>query len=134
MHVIVINWDTYQAHRWLATSLLKAFEAAKRRAYTALYETTALKYMLPFLTEWAESTRQLMGDDPFSYGLRGNEQTLATFLRYSHEQGLSAELLEPRDLFAVETLEAGQNLTPADPCPPPTPLPPTPCPPPTRPS
>jgi 4,5-dihydroxyphthalate decarboxylase len=108
MHVIVINWDTYQAHRWLATSLLKAFEQAKRRAYAALYETTALKYMLPFLTEWAESTRQLMGDDPFSYGLPGNEQTLATFLRYSHEQGLSPQLLEPRDLFAVETLEAAK--------------------------
>src|ERR1700678_2354964 len=92
MHVIAINWDPYQANRWLATSLLKAFTEAKRRAYAALYETTALKYMLPFLTEWAESSRQLMGDDPFSYGLPGNEQTLATFLRYSFEQGLSERL------------------------------------------
>ena len=108
MHVIVIRWDTYQANRWLARSLLKAFEEAKRRAYAALYETTALKYMLPFLTEWAESSRQLMGDDPFSYGLPGNEQNLATFLRYSHEQGLCDRLLEPRDLFAEETLEASK--------------------------
>ena len=108
MHVIVINWDTYQAHRWLATSLLKAFDEAKRRAYQALYETTALKYMLPFLTEWAESSRQLMGDDPFSYGLHGNEQTLATFLRYSHEQGLCERLIEPAELFAAETLEASK--------------------------
>ena len=108
MHVIVINWDTYQANRWLATSLLKAFTEAKRRAYAALYETTALKYMLPFLTEWAESSRQLMGDDPFSYGLRGNEQTLATFLRYSHEQGLCERLIDPAELFAAETLEASK--------------------------
>jgi 4,5-dihydroxyphthalate decarboxylase len=108
MHVIVIRWDTYQANHWLARSLLKAFEEAKGRAYAALYETTALKYMLPFLTEWAESSRQLMGDDPFSYGLQGNEQNLATFLRYSHEQGLSERLLEPRDLFAEETLEASK--------------------------
>jgi 4,5-dihydroxyphthalate decarboxylase len=108
MHVIVIRWDTYEANRWLATSLLKAFEEAKRRAQAALYETTALKYMLPFLTEWAESSRQLMGDDPFSYGLRGNEQTLATFLRYSFEQGLSGRLIEPGELFAAETLEASK--------------------------
>ena len=108
MHVIVIRWDTYQANRWLARSLLKAFEESKRRAYAALYETTALKYMLPFLTEWAESSRQLMGDDPFSYGLHGNEQNLATFLRYSHEQGLCDRLLEPRDLFAEETLETSK--------------------------
>ena len=108
MHVIVLNWQTYQAHRWLATSLLKAFTEAKRRAYTALYETTALKYMLPFLTEWAESSRQLMGDDPFSYGLRGNEQTLATFLRYSFEQGLCDRLLAPHEIFAPETLAAAK--------------------------
>ena len=108
MHVIVIRWDTYQANRWLATSLLKAFEEAKRRAYTPLYETTALKYMIPFLTEWAEATRELMGDDPFSYGLRGNEQNLATFLRYSFEQGLSERLIEPRELFAAETMQAAR--------------------------
>ncbi|HLK73008.1 MAG TPA: hypothetical protein VKU77_05095 [Streptosporangiaceae bacterium] len=108
MHVIVLNWDTYQANRWLATSLVKAFEEAKRRAYQALYETTALKYMLPFLTEWAESSRQLMGDDPFSYGLHGNEQTLATFLRYSHEQGLSGRLIQPAELFAPETLQTSK--------------------------
>jgi len=108
MHVIVIRWDTYQANRWLATSLLKAFEEAKRRAYAALYETTALKYMLPLLTEWAEESKRLMGDDPFSYGLRGNELNLATFLRYSFQQGLCERLLEPRELFAAETLEASK--------------------------
>jgi 4,5-dihydroxyphthalate decarboxylase len=64
--------------------------------------------MLPFLTEWAEESRQLMGDDPFSYGLRGNEQNLATFLRYSREQGLCDRLLEPADLFAAETLQAAR--------------------------
>ena len=79
MHVIVIRWDTYNANRWLATSLLKAFEESKKIATRALYETTALKYMLPFLTECAEASRRLMGDDPFSYGLQGNEETLATF-------------------------------------------------------
>ena len=35
-----------------------------------------------------------------------NRDALATFLRYSHEQGLSRRRLAPEDLFAPETLEA----------------------------
>jgi 4,5-dihydroxyphthalate decarboxylase len=31
---------------------------------------------------------------------------LRTFLRYSFEQGLSKRLLEPRELFAPQTLES----------------------------
>jgi 4,5-dihydroxyphthalate decarboxylase len=108
MHVIVIRWETYIKNRWLATSLMKAFEESKKRAYAALNETTALKYMMPFLIESAESARQMMGEDPFSYGLRGNEHTLATFCRYSFEQGLSDRLIEPAELFAVETLDAAK--------------------------
>jgi len=108
MHVIVIRWDTYINNRWLARSLFKAFEESKKRAYAALAETTALKYMVPFLIESAESTRLMMGDDPFSYGLQGNERTLGTFCRYSFEQGLAERLIDPADLFAVETLESAK--------------------------
>jgi 4,5-dihydroxyphthalate decarboxylase len=108
MHVIVIRWDTYLKNRWLATSLMKAFEESKRKAYAALNETTALKYMMPFLIESAESARQMMGEDPFSYGLRGNEHNLETFCRYSFEQGLSDRLIKPAELFAVETLDSAK--------------------------
>jgi 4,5-dihydroxyphthalate decarboxylase len=104
MHVIVVRQDVYEVRRWVAQSLVKAFEEAKRLAYRDLFETTALKYMLPWLTSAAEDARALMGDDPFSYGLTDNRHTLATFLRYSHEQGLSPLLLEPEELFAPETL------------------------------
>jgi 4,5-dihydroxyphthalate decarboxylase len=108
MHVIVIRWDVYAKHRWLAQSLAKAFADAKQVAYRALYETTALKYMLPFMTESAEAARLMMGDDPFSYGTAGNEETLSTFLRYSLEQGLSDRLLSPSELFAAETLDTAK--------------------------
>jgi len=46
-----------------------------------------------------------MGEDYWSYGLNdANELALRTFLRYSREQGLAAGEIEPRDLFAPETL------------------------------
>jgi 4,5-dihydroxyphthalate decarboxylase len=47
-----------------------------------------------------------MGDDFWTYGLKANTGVLATFLRYSHEQGLAARLLEPAELFAPETHDA----------------------------
>ena len=46
-----------------------------------------------------------MGDDHWPYGFEKNEATLATFLKYHRQCGLSKTLLKPADLFAPETLE-----------------------------
>ena len=66
----------------------------------------ALKYMLPWLISHVEDTRALMGDDFWPYGFKPNAQGLATFLRYSYEQGLSKRQLKPEELFAPESLES----------------------------
>jgi 4,5-dihydroxyphthalate decarboxylase len=57
--------------------------------------------MLPWLTAHVEEARRKMGDDFWPYGLERDRHTLATFLRYSHEQGLSQQPLEPEQLFAT---------------------------------
>jgi 4,5-dihydroxyphthalate decarboxylase len=105
MHVIVLRRDVYAARPWLARSLFKAFEQARRDAAVRLAETAASRYMLPWLYAEAERTVRTMGEDFWSYGLAGNEAGLRTFLRYSHEQGLAGRMLEPSDLFAPETTE-----------------------------
>jgi 4,5-dihydroxyphthalate decarboxylase len=52
-----------------------------------------------------EATREAFGTGDFwAYGLERNRETLRTFLRYSHEQGLSPRLLEAEELFAPSTL------------------------------
>ncbi|HKB09476.1 MAG TPA: hypothetical protein VKD69_02440 [Vicinamibacterales bacterium] len=106
MHVIAIRRDVYDRHRWIAQSLQKAFAAAQRDTYDDLAETAALKTMLPWLTAHVEETRREMGVDFWPYGLDRNRHTLATFLRYSHEQGLATRLLTPEELFAPEALES----------------------------
>lgn len=106
MHVIVIRRDLYDRHRWLAQSLFKAFEEARRAAAGRLTETAASPAMLPWVYAEAERTRDTMGDDFWSYGLKPNTAVLSTFLRYSHEQGLAGRLLEPAELFAPETHDA----------------------------
>jgi 4,5-dihydroxyphthalate decarboxylase len=106
MHTVVIRRDLYRRHRWIAQSLCKAFAAAQRDAYDDLAHTAALKTMLPWLTAHVEETRREMGEDYWPYGLPRNVEALATFLRYSHEQGLSRRRLSPDELFAPETLES----------------------------
>jgi 4,5-dihydroxyphthalate decarboxylase len=106
MHVVVLRRDVYEARPWLAQSLFKAFEEARRRAAARLAETAASRDLLPWLYAEADRTRSLMGQSWWSYGLAGNEHGLATFLRYSHEQGLSPRLITPAELFAPQTLES----------------------------
>ncbi|OGB01161.1 MAG: 4,5-dihydroxyphthalate decarboxylase [Burkholderiales bacterium RIFCSPHIGHO2_12_FULL_61_11] len=105
MHTVALRRDVYEANRWIAQSMMKALTEAQRRTYEDLYETAALKTMLPWLTSHVEQVRREMGEDFWPYGLEKNEATLQTFLRYSFEQGLSKRLLQPRELFAPESLE-----------------------------
>jgi 4,5-dihydroxyphthalate decarboxylase len=106
MHVVVIRRDVYEANRWIAQSLTKAFIEAKKIAYKDLDETAALKTMLPWLTAHVENAKKEFGQDWWSYGLEGNVNNLDTFTRYHFEQGLSSKKLEVKDLFAPESLEA----------------------------
>ena len=106
MHTVVIRREVYEQNRWVAQALYKAFCEAQSQTYKDLYETAALKAMLPWLTAHVEEARAEMGEDFWPYGLEKNHATLDTFLRYSHEQGLSKRKLSPEDLFAPEALEA----------------------------
>jgi 4,5-dihydroxyphthalate decarboxylase len=106
MHTVVMRRAVYEANPWIAQSLYKAFCQAQRRTYDDLAETAALKTMLPWAHAHVEEARREMGEDFWPYGLDPNRETLATFLRYSFEQGLSKHQLAPEDLFAPETRES----------------------------
>ncbi|HEX4112137.1 MAG TPA: ABC transporter substrate-binding protein [Stellaceae bacterium] len=106
MHVVVLRRELYEANRWVARSLYKAFVAAQRIVYDDLAISAALKTMLPWQLAAVDEARQLMGPDWWPYGLAPNRHVLDTFLRYHHEQGLSPLRLQPEELFAPETLES----------------------------
>src|ERR1035441_1664129 len=105
MHVIVIRREVYQRNRWLASSLAKAFAQARDLAFRGLDETASLPFVLPWVYDEIGRVQALMGEDYWSYGLNdANVLALTTFLRYAREQGLARDEIEPRDLFAPETL------------------------------
>jgi 4,5-dihydroxyphthalate decarboxylase len=103
MHTVMLRPDVYEARRWLAQSLYKAFEEARAKAAERLLETAANPTMIPWSYDEVERTRRLMGKDFWSYGLEGNAAVLRTFLGYARDQGLTDRDLEPADLFVPET-------------------------------
>jgi ABC-type nitrate/sulfonate/bicarbonate transport system substrate-binding protein len=106
MHVVVVRRDVYEAHPWVAQSLTKALTLAKDDAYRRIYDTSALRFMVPWLTTHLEEARSFLGEDYWSYGLEPNRQELSVFLGYHHEQGLSKGLHTPDELFAPESVES----------------------------
>lgn len=103
MHTLVVRRETYEEHPWVAASLFRAFAAAKALGLRRLASTGALFCALPWLTRHIEDMRQLMGPDPFAYGLETNRHCLETFLRLNLEQGLIERPLSADELFAPET-------------------------------
>lgn len=61
--------------------------------------------MLPWYVQELEQTRELMGDNMFSYGMGNNRKVLDTLCRYSHEQGLSSRILKVEELFHSTSLD-----------------------------
>jgi 4,5-dihydroxyphthalate decarboxylase len=105
MHLLVIRRDVYDANPWLAQSLLKAFNTAKREVERALGDPGWLITMLPWQVAEVEDTRKVMGEDYWPYGIEANRKVLNTFCQYAHEQGLTPRRVDLEELFAPNTIE-----------------------------
>jgi 4,5-dihydroxyphthalate decarboxylase len=101
MHLVAVRPELLEAHPWLANELVAAFEAAKQSAY----RRAANPRWLPLA--WGEQAmaeqREVLGGDPWVYGLAENQRTLETALRYCHEQGLLDGPVAAADLFWPST-------------------------------
>jgi 4,5-dihydroxyphthalate decarboxylase len=105
MHVIALRRDVYDAHRWIAMNLFTAFAEAKRRSVRRILDPNASMVPLPQGHFAAAEAQRTFGADLWPYGLEPNRPTLAAFLGYATEQGVTARRLEPQELFAPETLQ-----------------------------
>jgi 4,5-dihydroxyphthalate decarboxylase len=104
MHAVGIRRDILDRHPWLAASVYKAFVAAKRLADAEFSEITALKIGLPWLNAEYDATREVMGNDFWSYGVGPNRKVLELMARYSHEQGLAVRPVAIEEMFVPSTL------------------------------
>jgi 4,5-dihydroxyphthalate decarboxylase len=103
-HAYIIRGDIYKKYPWAAVSLYAAFVRAKALAAEKLLER--IPSALFFGPEYLQTTRELIGDDPFPYGVTANAAMLETLTSYSREQGLTRKEITVQELFAENTLES----------------------------
>jgi 4,5-dihydroxyphthalate decarboxylase len=102
-HAYIIRGDVYKTHPWVAFSLYKGFVKAKALAQERLAES--IPSALFFGPEYAAMTREMIGEDPFPYGITANRAMLDTIIGFSHEQGLTPRKMTIEELFAQPTLD-----------------------------
>jgi hypothetical protein len=87
-------------------SLLNAFEEAKRLAMSRTRQQT----LFVFQNHYLEEVRQLMGADPFAYGVKANAAAIDMIQTISVEQSLSPRKQPLDEIFPVEVLIAEERL------------------------
>ncbi len=102
-HTYIIRGDIYRKHPWVAFNLYSGFVRAKALAREKLVES--IPSALFFGPEYLKRTQDIIGEDPFPYGIKANEAMLETITTYSYEQGLTPKKMNYKELFAENTLE-----------------------------
>jgi len=107
MHVVVLRRDVHEQHPWAAVSLYQAFCQAKDNALARLEVEEPPPVSLPWLYDYSESIRALMGRDYWPYGVEKNLREIEALCTYTWEQGLVPAKAEIADLFASSVLSLG---------------------------
>ncbi|MCA1442634.1 ABC transporter substrate-binding protein [Ensifer sp. IC4062] len=98
MHVLGIRPEIVERHPWVPINLYQAFNEAKRIAMRRM-ENPRIVPLAWYREAWEEQ-QEILGDDPWAYGLDGqNRRTLETVVSYAHEQGLIDRNVPLSELF-----------------------------------
>lgn len=101
MHTVVLRRDLADRHPWLPRSVLKAFEASKRRVLQALRNPRRIS--LAWLVPLIEEQDAVLGPDPWAYGLEPNRRPLEALIGYACEQGCIPARPAVESLFVEST-------------------------------
>jgi 4,5-dihydroxyphthalate decarboxylase len=105
MHAVTIRKSLLEENPWLAQATFDAYSQAKQLTYHKMTEMGWAFDALPWYGQELEATREVMGDNFYSYGLdKPNRKTVEALCRYSFEQGMSQRQLTVEELFAPESL------------------------------
>jgi 4,5-dihydroxyphthalate decarboxylase len=99
MHLVAMRRDLHERHRWIASSLYKAFVEAKQRALARMRYAGSLAVMLPWLMAEIEEIDAVFGGDAWPYGIAPNRATLQALIQYMVEQHFIAKAIPLETLF-----------------------------------
>ncbi|MCW4458940.1 hypothetical protein [Microbacterium sp. MPKO10] len=111
-HVMVMKREAVAADPTLASRIYRALEASRAIAlndYRAGRVTNFVESMLPWLNELVELGTDVLGPDPWAYGIEANRTTIDTFLRYHWEQGLSTRRITVDEIFAASLRDTSMS-------------------------
>ena len=105
MHAVAIRNDAVEQHPWLPRAVFNAYSDAKRLTFEYMQKKAWYLGSLPWFGQEFSETRELMGENFWSYGVEANRRTLEALFEYSHEQGLASRMLTIEELFHPLSLE-----------------------------
>ncbi len=105
MHLVGIRKTLAERYPWLATSVYKAFCAAKALAMIDLRDVNALMVTLPWLEAETNETSAIMGDDFWKYEVPENLPEIEALTQYIYEQGLADRKVTVEELFHPSIFE-----------------------------
>jgi 4,5-dihydroxyphthalate decarboxylase len=106
MHAIAIRNDVIEAHPWLPQAVFQAYSEAKQQVYDFQRKHAWFKTTQPWISQELEQTREIMGNNFYSYGFtKNNRSALNALFRYCHDQGLANRVVTIEELFHPSTLE-----------------------------
>jgi 4,5-dihydroxyphthalate decarboxylase len=99
-HFFAIRGDIDRKYPWVAFNLYRALIDAKRTAAGRLAHS--LPSGLIFGPEYLAQTAEIVGEDPYPFGLEANRPMLELMTQMSHEQGLIHRRPALEELFKDE--------------------------------
>jgi 4,5-dihydroxyphthalate decarboxylase len=105
MHTVAMREELWKESPWIAVNLFRAFQQAKAEAYARLNDLSPYRISLVWFRDPVRRQKEILGDDPWPYGLEKNRRVVETLMGYLYEQGLAPRKIPVDELFAANTLE-----------------------------
>src|ERR1043166_728592 len=98
MHTIVLRKDVYEKDPEIAARIYQVFKKVKEDFYGNA-DSVDRTYVFPWLYDYLGDLREVLGDDPFPYGLERNRKNVEKYFDHALEQSLIASRPKLEDLF-----------------------------------
>ncbi|MDF1591122.1 MAG: ABC transporter substrate-binding protein [Desulfobacterales bacterium] len=103
MHTVVMKQDLVETYPWIAKNLQVAFHQSKDICFHRMEDPRKVS-LAWFMHHWEEQ-KQILGPDPWVYGLKENQKSLESMVAYAHEQGLIPRKFKLGELFIEHAAE-----------------------------
>ena len=104
MHDVLLKQSLLERDPWVAQSLLDALKSLRRHHVNWMEQPPNLTFA--WARELLLEERKFFGRSQWEDGFGANQQQVELMCRYANEQGMTAQMVDPKSLFVASTLES----------------------------